>query len=94
MTTRADGDEMTASARPDRTAEWDGLRATYLRDRTVRPSSTARGVHHVALLSSDVEQTIRFRGWAATFVDANPTVMPTSTRIGLRHGTHPACDFC
>jgi catechol 2,3-dioxygenase-like lactoylglutathione lyase family enzyme len=25
-----------------------------------RPASSARGVHHVALLSSDVEQTIRF----------------------------------
>ena len=60
MTTPADGDEMTPSAQPDRTAEWDALRATHLRDRTVRPSSTARGVHHVALLSRDVEQTIRF----------------------------------
>lgn len=44
----------------DRTAEWDSLRATYLRQRAERPPSTARGVHHVALLSSDVERTIRF----------------------------------
>ena len=34
------------------------IRERYLR--TDRPSSTARGVHHVALLSSDVEATIRF----------------------------------
>ena len=44
----------------DRGAEWDALRATYLRERDDRPSSTGRGVHHVALISSDVERTIRF----------------------------------
>jgi catechol 2,3-dioxygenase-like lactoylglutathione lyase family enzyme len=46
--------------RADRTVEWDELRAKYLRGREARPASTARGVHHVALLSSDVERTIRF----------------------------------
>jgi catechol 2,3-dioxygenase-like lactoylglutathione lyase family enzyme len=40
------------------TAERDRLRAQYLRDG--RPPSAARGIHHVALLSSDVERTIRF----------------------------------
>jgi catechol 2,3-dioxygenase-like lactoylglutathione lyase family enzyme len=44
----------------DRTAEWEDLRRRYLRPRAERPASTARGVHHVALLSSDVERTIRF----------------------------------
>ena len=44
----------------DRTAEWDDLRARYLKAGPQRPASSARGVHHVALLSSDVEQTIRF----------------------------------
>ena len=44
----------------DRTSEWDDLRARYLRSRPERPDSAARGVHHVALLSSDVERTIRF----------------------------------
>jgi catechol 2,3-dioxygenase-like lactoylglutathione lyase family enzyme len=34
------------------------LRDTYLR--SDRPESSARGIHHVALLSSDVERTIRF----------------------------------
>ncbi|MEL7157475.1 MAG: VOC family protein [Actinomycetota bacterium] len=51
---------MTHGADIDRTQEWDRLRATYLRDRADRPSSTARGVHHVALLSSDVARTIEF----------------------------------
>ena len=36
----------------------DRWRAQHLRDD--RPTSSARGVHHVALLSSDVERTIRF----------------------------------
>ncbi|HEV2452475.1 MAG TPA: VOC family protein [Streptosporangiaceae bacterium] len=39
-------------------AERDRLRAQYLRQD--RPPSSARGVHHVALLSSDVERTIQF----------------------------------
>ncbi len=36
------------------------LRDQYLAGPAQRPLSTARGLHHVALLSSDVEQTIRF----------------------------------
>ena len=44
----------------DRTAEWNRLRADHLRPKAQRPASTARGVHHVALLSQDVERTIRF----------------------------------
>lgn len=32
----------------------------YLQERETRPASSARGVHHVALLSADVETTIRF----------------------------------
>ena len=44
----------------DRTAEWDDLKARYLRPKAERPSTSARGVHHVALLSADVERTIRF----------------------------------
>ncbi len=39
-------------------AERDRIRDTYLR--TDRPASSARGVHHVALLSSNVEETVRF----------------------------------
>jgi catechol 2,3-dioxygenase-like lactoylglutathione lyase family enzyme len=34
------------------------LSARYIAER--RPPSSARGIHHTALLSSDVEQTIRF----------------------------------
>jgi catechol 2,3-dioxygenase-like lactoylglutathione lyase family enzyme len=36
----------------------DRIRATYLHEN--RPASTARGIHHVALISGDVERTVRF----------------------------------
>ncbi len=45
---------------PDRTEEWARLRSDHLLARPERPVSSARGVHHVALLSNDVERTIRF----------------------------------
>jgi catechol 2,3-dioxygenase-like lactoylglutathione lyase family enzyme len=41
-------------------AERDRLRSVYLQEAKARPPSTARGVHHLALICSDVEQTIRF----------------------------------
>ena len=44
----------------DRTDEWAALRAQHLRPSESRPESSARGVHHLALLSSDVDRTIRF----------------------------------
>ena len=45
---------------PDRSAEWAQLRETYLVEKSARPVSAARGVHHEALLSSDVVRTIEF----------------------------------
>ena len=44
----------------DRTEEWADLKARYLRPRGDRPPSAGGGVHHFALLCSDVERTIRF----------------------------------
>jgi len=41
-------------------AERDRIKAEHLRPKGERPASSARGVHHTALLSSDVERTIRF----------------------------------
>ncbi len=52
--TERDGDH------PDRREEWDALRAKHLAPSGERPASTGRGVHHEALLSSDVERTIDF----------------------------------
>ncbi|HYN31130.1 MAG TPA: VOC family protein [Ilumatobacteraceae bacterium] len=52
--TERDGDH------PDRDDEWARMRAKHMRSPADRPSSTARGVHHQALISSDVERTIDF----------------------------------
>jgi catechol 2,3-dioxygenase-like lactoylglutathione lyase family enzyme len=44
----------------DRSAEWAALRTEHLKPSGDRPPSSARGLHHLALLSSDVEATIAF----------------------------------
>ena len=44
----------------NRSAEWDRLRELNLRGPEERPASTGRGVHHVALLCTDVQRTIDF----------------------------------
>jgi catechol 2,3-dioxygenase-like lactoylglutathione lyase family enzyme len=44
----------------DRGAEWDALRAQHLKPADERAAPSARGVHHIALLASDVERTIAF----------------------------------
>ena len=36
------------------------IRAAHLRPTGERPASTARGLHHTALVSADVERTVRF----------------------------------
>ena len=36
------------------------IRRTHLKPAEERPASTARGLHHTALVSSDVERTVRF----------------------------------
>jgi catechol 2,3-dioxygenase-like lactoylglutathione lyase family enzyme len=41
-------------------AERDRIRTAYLKPPGERPASTARGLHHTALISSDVERTVRF----------------------------------
>ncbi|HEY4331805.1 MAG TPA: VOC family protein [Ilumatobacteraceae bacterium] len=48
------------AARALHTAERDRIRAAHMLAHDVRPPSAARGVHHLALLSSDVEATVRF----------------------------------
>ena len=41
-------------------AERDRVRHQHLRPAAERPASSARGLHHTALISSDVETTVRF----------------------------------
>ncbi|HEU4912077.1 MAG TPA: VOC family protein [Actinomycetes bacterium] len=40
--------------------ERDRIRSTYLKPPSERPEPSARGLHHFALVSSDVERTVRF----------------------------------
>jgi len=42
------------------TAERERIRTAHLRPPAERPVSAARGLHHTALISSDVERTVRF----------------------------------
>jgi catechol 2,3-dioxygenase-like lactoylglutathione lyase family enzyme len=44
----------------DRSEEWERLKALHLRPLGDRPASSGRGLHHFAVLSSDVERTIAF----------------------------------
>ena len=55
MTTTESGRDLEALA-----AERARIRDAHLRPRDDRPASTARGLHHTALISSDVERTVRF----------------------------------
>jgi catechol 2,3-dioxygenase-like lactoylglutathione lyase family enzyme len=53
----------TTQSNPDLAAveaERDRIRAAHLKPTGERPTSTARGLHHTALISSDVERTVRF----------------------------------
>jgi catechol 2,3-dioxygenase-like lactoylglutathione lyase family enzyme len=51
---------MPHGADVDRSDEWAALRSKHLKPSEQRPPSSARGLHHMALLSSDVERTIDF----------------------------------
>lgn len=52
--------EPTAAALEALTEQRERLRDAHLTDPDDRPDSAARGLHHVALLCSDVETTVRF----------------------------------
>ncbi|MFF0817682.1 VOC family protein [Rhodococcus sp. NPDC003318] len=55
---------MSTAAEQERSQKFeqqrDRLRAEHLKPADARPASSARGLHHTALVSSDVERTIRF----------------------------------
>ncbi|MEP6697236.1 MAG: VOC family protein, partial [Pseudonocardiales bacterium] len=51
---------MTQDTRERLTARRAELAAKYLRPAGDRPRSNGRGIHHAALICSDVEQTIDF----------------------------------
>jgi glyoxylase I family protein len=41
-------------------AKREALAHTYIKPKAERPATTARGVHHLAMICSDIERTIRF----------------------------------
>ena len=49
-----------STTRETAAATREKLRGEYLRPKAERPATTARGLHHTALIASDVERTIRF----------------------------------
>src|SRR4051812_21260805 len=51
---------MTAHDVTELSRRRDLIRAAHLRASGARPASSARGLHHAALISGDVERTIRF----------------------------------
>ena len=55
---------MTAMSEQERSERFEAqrqrIREQYLRPADERSASSARGLHHTALVSSDVEQTVRF----------------------------------
>ncbi|HKG50374.1 MAG TPA: VOC family protein [Actinomycetales bacterium] len=51
---------MSTTDLPALAAERDRIRQEHLRPSADRPASSARGLHHAALISSDVERTVRF----------------------------------
>jgi catechol 2,3-dioxygenase-like lactoylglutathione lyase family enzyme len=59
--TRGEGDAMARhGAAVDRRDEWAAMRARHLKSSEDRAPSSARGLHHMALLSGNVEATIAF----------------------------------
>lgn len=52
--------ESTADRVKHFTEQRDRIRAEYMAPAESRPASSARGLHHTALVSSDVEQTVKF----------------------------------
>ena len=51
---------MTEIDLPAIDAERERIRETYLQPEHSRPSSSARGLHHFAVVARDVEETVRF----------------------------------
>jgi glyoxylase I family protein len=49
-----------ATVKVDYEAKREALKQKYLKPKAERPASTARGVHHLALICSDIDRTIDF----------------------------------
>ena len=52
-----------APTKVDYTAKREALMKAHLKPKQKRPATSARGIHHLALISSDIERTIKLP-WA------------------------------
>ena len=49
-----------ATVKVDYEAKREALKKAYLKPKSKRPATSARGIHHLALISGDSERTIKF----------------------------------
>src|SRR5438128_3421035 len=49
-----------ATVKVDYQAKREALKQAYLKPKSKRPATSARGLHHLALICSDLERTIQF----------------------------------
>src|SRR5947208_10257804 len=49
-----------ATVKVDYQAKREALKQSYLKPKSKRPATSARGLHHLALICSDIERTIKF----------------------------------
>lgn len=49
-----------AQVKVDYTSKREALKAKYLKPKRSRPATSAQGIHHLALICSDIERTIQF----------------------------------
>ena len=49
-----------ATTKVDYEAKREALKAAYLKPKQKRPATSARGIHHLALICGDIERTIKF----------------------------------
>jgi len=49
-----------ATTKVDYGAKREALKAAYLKPKPKRPTTSAQGIHHLALICSDIERTIKF----------------------------------
>src|SRR5207237_10743962 len=56
-----------ATVKVDYQAKREALKQAYLKPKSKRPATSARGLHHLALICSDIEGTIKFYSQALGF---------------------------
>src|SRR5260370_3909242 len=77
-----------ATTKVDYGAKREALKGAYLKPKQKRPATTARGIHHLALISSDIERTTKFYSEVLAF-----PLVDLSENRDLASSTHPFHDL-